>query len=124
MPWKATDAMKEKVNLVLEWERRWHDAQGGAVDMAELCRKYGVGPPTGYAWVKRFRDANHDVRAVEEKSRRPALESAGDPARGRELARPGAQGDAEARAAQAAGHSGRAESRHRVAEHELIGNIL
>jgi putative transposase len=71
MPWKATDAMKERVNFVLEWERRWDDAQGGPVEMAELCRKYGVSRPTGYAWVKRFRRANHDVRAVEEKSRRP-----------------------------------------------------
>src|ERR1700737_3854259 len=71
MPWKATDEMKERMNFVLEWDRRWNDAQGGPVDMAELCRKYGVSRPTGYAWVKRFRDANHDVRAVAEKSRRP-----------------------------------------------------
>ena len=71
MPWKATDAMKERVNFVLEWERRWNEAQGGAVEMSELCRKYGVSRPTGYAWVKRFRDGSHDVRAVEEKSRRP-----------------------------------------------------
>ena len=71
MPWKATDAMKERVSFVLEWERRWNEAQGGRVDLAELCRKYGVSRPTGYAWVKRFRDAGHDLRAVEEKSRRP-----------------------------------------------------
>ncbi len=71
MPWKATDAMKERVNFVLEWERRWDEARGGPVDVAELCRKYGVSRPTGYAWVKRFRDASHDVRAVEERSRRP-----------------------------------------------------
>ena len=48
-----------------------NEAQGGPVDMAELCRKFGVSRPTGYAWVKRFRAADHDVRAVEEKSRRP-----------------------------------------------------
>ena len=71
MPWKATDAMKERVNFVLEWERRWDEAQGGPVDLAELCRKYGVARPTGYAWVKRFREAGFDLRAVEEKSRRP-----------------------------------------------------
>jgi len=71
MPWKATDAMKERVNFVLEWERRWDEAQGGPVEMAELCRKYGVARPTGYAWVKRFREAGFDLRAVEEKSRRP-----------------------------------------------------
>ena len=59
------------MTFVLEWERRWNEAKGGPVDMAELCRKYGVSRPTGYAWVKRFRDASHDVRGVEEKSRRP-----------------------------------------------------
>jgi len=48
MPWKATDAMKERVQFVLEWEQRWHDARGGMVDMVELCRKYGVSRPTGY----------------------------------------------------------------------------
>jgi transposase-like protein len=48
-----------------------NQAHGGAVDMAELCRKYGVARPTGYAWVKRFGDAGHDVGGVEEKSRRP-----------------------------------------------------
>ena len=71
MPWKATDAMKERVNFVLEWEKRWNESEGGPVDMAELWRKYGVSRPTGYAWVARFRDAGHDLSAVEEKSRRP-----------------------------------------------------
>jgi putative transposase len=56
---------------VLDWERRWAAAQGGIGDMAELCRKYGVSRPTGYAWVKRYRDAGFNLRAVEEKSRRP-----------------------------------------------------
>jgi hypothetical protein len=46
MPWKATDAMKERVNFVLEWERRWD-------------------------WVKRHRDAGLSPNALEEKSRRP-----------------------------------------------------
>jgi transposase InsO family protein len=36
MPWKETDAMQEKMRFVLEWERRWNDAQGGRVDVAEL----------------------------------------------------------------------------------------
>jgi len=71
MPWKATDAMKERVQFVLEWEQRWRDARGGSVDMAELGRKYGVSRPTGYTWVRRFRDGSHDVRPMEEKSRRP-----------------------------------------------------
>src|SRR3981081_3640382 len=37
MPWKATDVMKERMNFVLEWDRRWNEAQGGPVDMAEPC---------------------------------------------------------------------------------------
>ena len=63
--------MKERVNFVLGWERRWNEARGRPVDMAERCRKFGVSRPTGYARVKRFREASHDLRAVEEKSRRP-----------------------------------------------------
>jgi transposase InsO family protein len=71
MPWKATDAMKERTKLVLEWERRWNEAKGGAVNMAELCRIFGVSRPTGYAWVARYREAEGDLRALTERSRRP-----------------------------------------------------
>ena len=28
--------------FVLEWERRWDQAQGCRVDVAELCRRFGV----------------------------------------------------------------------------------
>src|SRR5207245_283006 len=49
----------------------WNAAQGGRVDVAELCRRFGVSRQTGYLWVKRFCDADHDVRALEERSRRP-----------------------------------------------------
>ena len=49
MPWNATDAMKERVSFVLEWERRWNEAEGGAVEMSEPCRKFGVSRPIGYA---------------------------------------------------------------------------
>lgn len=71
MPWKATDATKERTKFVLEWERRWDEAEGGPVNMAELCRMYGISRQTGYAWVERYREAQHDVRAVGERSRRP-----------------------------------------------------
>lgn len=71
MPWKETDAMQERMRFVLEWERRWNDAEGGQVDMAELCRRFGVSRQTGYVWVRRFVEAGHDVKALEEKSRRP-----------------------------------------------------
>jgi putative transposase len=71
MPWKEIDAMQEKVRFILEWERRWDAAQGGRVDVAELCRRFGVSRQTGYVWIKRFCEGGHDVRALEEKSRRP-----------------------------------------------------
>ena len=71
MPWKETDAMQEKVRFALEWERRWDAAKGGRVDVAELCRRFGISRQTGYVWIKRFCDAGHDVRALEEKSKRP-----------------------------------------------------
>ena len=28
MPWKATDELKERTKFVLEWERRWNEAEG------------------------------------------------------------------------------------------------
>ena len=48
MPWKATDEMKERTKFVLEWERRWDEAEGGGVNMAELCRMFGISRQTGY----------------------------------------------------------------------------
>jgi putative transposase len=71
MPWEATDAMKERTKFVLEWERRWKEAEGGPVNMAELCRMFGVSRQTGYKWVERFRGAGFAITGVEERSRRP-----------------------------------------------------
>jgi transposase InsO family protein len=70
MPWKETDAMKERVSLVLEWERRWKGGKG-RVNVSELCREFGVSRECGYKWIRRYWDAGRDVRAVEERSRRP-----------------------------------------------------
>ena len=71
MPWKATDAMKERTKFVLEWERRWNEAEGGPVNMAELCRMFGVSRQTGYTWVERYREGKHELAASAERSRRP-----------------------------------------------------
>ena len=62
--------MKERVRLVLEWERRWK-ANQGRVNISELCREFGITRVCGYKWIDRYRLANHDVRAVEELSRKP-----------------------------------------------------
>jgi putative transposase len=63
--------MKERTKFVLEWERRWSEAEGGRVNMAELCRMFGVSRQTGYTWVKRFRAADNELDALAERSRRP-----------------------------------------------------
>src|SRR5579862_2384901 len=70
MPWKATDAMKERVKFVLEWERRWN-AGAGKMNFSELCREFGVSRAVGYVWLGRYRGADGDVTSVEERSRRP-----------------------------------------------------
>src|SRR5262245_20975916 len=71
MPWKVTNPMKERTKFVLEWERRWNEAEGGRINMAELCRMFGVSRQSGYTWVERYRAAEHDLSAVVERSRRP-----------------------------------------------------
>lgn len=72
MPWKATDPVKERAKFLLEWERRWNEAKGGQLNLAELCRMFGITRPTGYAWVKRYLAANLELApAVQERSRKP-----------------------------------------------------
>jgi len=70
MAWSETDAMKERTRFVLEWEKRWN-ANEGSVNMSELCREFGISRECGHKWVRRYRDADHDLTAVEERSRRP-----------------------------------------------------
>jgi putative transposase len=70
MPWKETDAMKERLKFLLEWERRW-DAGQGRVNMAELCRAFGISRPCGYKWVRRYQEVDMRPQRVEEQSRRP-----------------------------------------------------
>jgi len=41
MPWKETDAMKERVKFVLEWEKRWNVGEG-RIHFPELCREFGI----------------------------------------------------------------------------------
>ena len=55
MPWKATNALKERTKLVLEWERRWNETEGGRVN----------------TWIERYRESNFDLLSVAERSRRP-----------------------------------------------------
>jgi transposase InsO family protein len=70
MPWKESNAMKERTKFVLEWERRWNEGEGHT-NVAQLCREFGISRETGYVWLRRFQDGGHDVRALEERPRRP-----------------------------------------------------
>lgn len=62
--------MTERMKFVLEWQRRWSEGEG-VTNVAQLCREFGISRETGYVWLRRFREAGHDVRAVDERSRRP-----------------------------------------------------
>ena len=70
MPWKETDAVKQRVKFLLEWEARWH-AGDGRTNFAALCREFGVSRQVGYDLVARYRAAQHDVGVAAERSRRP-----------------------------------------------------
>ena len=70
MTWKETDAMKERVRFVLEWERRCEQGDG-FVNLSELCREFGISRVCGYKWLERYRESRYDVRRLEERSRRP-----------------------------------------------------
>ena len=70
MPWLATDAVKERTKFVLKWEERFNEAEGGRVNVAELCRMFGISRQTGYEWIGRYREAGR-IDSLAERSRRP-----------------------------------------------------
>ena len=41
------------------------------MNLSELCREFGISRETGYVWLRRYRQTNHDLRALEERSHRP-----------------------------------------------------
>lgn len=48
MAWKKVLPMDERARFVLE-------AGEGDMNIAELCRRYGVSRKTGYKWIRRYR---------------------------------------------------------------------
>ena len=62
--------MKERVKFVLEWEKRWN-AGRGLLNFAELCREFGISRQVGYVWLRRYREAKHNLDALKERTRRP-----------------------------------------------------
>lgn len=69
MPWKVSDAVKERTKFVLRWEERF-DAQEGRVNVSELCRMFGVSRQTGHDWIKRYR-GERSLDALRDRSKRP-----------------------------------------------------
>lgn len=62
MPWKETDAMKEKrsfIDTMLKQDRPF----------CQLCREYGISEKTGHKWRKRFYEQGY--AGLEEESRAP-----------------------------------------------------
>ena len=53
MSWKEANVVSERARFVLEWKRRWEEGQGH-LDVAELCRVFGISRQTGYVWIRRF----------------------------------------------------------------------
>jgi len=49
MPWKESRVVNERAKFCLEWHERWDKAKGGRVDLAELCRVFGISRQTGCA---------------------------------------------------------------------------
>jgi transposase InsO family protein len=71
MPWKETEASKERVKFILEWERRWNACMGGRMNLTELAREFGVHRDTAHVWVRRYKESGFRLEAMQERSRRP-----------------------------------------------------
>ena len=63
MPWKESDVRSERIRFVVE-------ALSGCEGMSSLCRRYGISRPTGYKWLRRYREVG-SLSELEEHSRRP-----------------------------------------------------
>lgn len=63
MPWKVTGVMDQKIRFVGQ-------AVAPGANLSALCREHGISRPTGYYWLKRYREAD-SVTALQQRSRRP-----------------------------------------------------
>jgi putative transposase len=70
MPWKASDAVKERTKFILKWEERNEASVDGRVNISELCRMFGVSRQTGYDWIGRYRETG-SLEALVDRSKRP-----------------------------------------------------
>jgi len=63
MPWKTESVMDQRVEFVIR-------AQGREESISQLCREHGVSRPTGYLWLRRYREVGR-ISDLAEHSRRP-----------------------------------------------------
>jgi transposase InsO family protein len=63
MPWKSSSVMEERIKFVIR-------AGVDGINFSVLCRSFGISRPTGYRWLKRYRDSG-SVSRLGEFSRRP-----------------------------------------------------
>jgi transposase InsO family protein len=63
MPWNEVDVQEQRMQFVMRAAR-------GTERLAPLCREFGISRPTGYVWVRRYREVQ-SLRGLCEHSRRP-----------------------------------------------------
>ena len=64
MRWGVKEKGDQRIGFVMR-------AASGEEKMSRLCREFEISRPTGYLWLKRYRDASNSLTAVVERSRRP-----------------------------------------------------
>ena len=64
MRWGVKNKRDQRIGFVLR-------AVSGKENLSQLCREFEISRPTGYLWLKRYREKGKSLNAVVEKSRRP-----------------------------------------------------
>lgn len=62
MPWKTMEIQEQRVEFVVRAART-------QMPLSQLCAEFGISRPTGYLWLKRYREQG--VAGIAERSRRP-----------------------------------------------------
>lgn len=62
MPWKITDTMDQKIQLIADW-------QSDYFSVTDLSNRYGVSRPTIYKWLSRYEEFG--IEGLKEQSRAP-----------------------------------------------------
>jgi transposase InsO family protein len=73
--------MDERARFMNEWEHERSMAADARVNMAALCRAFGVSRQTGYKWLRRYLAGGRDREALADQSRRPRRSPRATPGR-------------------------------------------